>query len=169
METRKLPEFWLRGKVEGIPDLLQPVAHSLLQSREEVQVYMKDFPEHLLWIKPAERASVGFHLQHLSGVINRLVTYSKDNNLSEEQLVYLKSEGVKDSKISSEELIQKFLENIDETLWYLKNVPETSLTEFRGVGRKQLPSTVIGLLFHVAEHTQRHIGQLLVTVSIVKA
>lgn len=168
MKDKELPEYWLRGKVEGILDLLQPVAHSILQSREEVQVYMKDFPEYLLWEKPAGRASVGFHLLHLSGVLNRLMTYSKGHNLSEEQLEYLKSEGVEDSKIYSEKLIQDFNNNVDEAILYLKTVPETSLTELRRVGRKQLPSTVIGLLFHAAEHTQRHIGQLLVTISIVK-
>jgi hypothetical protein len=86
MATEKLPEVWLRGAVENIPSLLQPVAHALLQAREEVNEMMKDFPDELLWIKPANAASAGFHLQHLVGVLDRLFTYAHGNSLSEEQL-----------------------------------------------------------------------------------
>ncbi|TVZ27225.1 DinB family protein [Gillisia sp. Hel_I_86] len=163
------PEYWLRGKIEHIPDLLQPVAHSLMQSKEEVRNYMDGFPEHRLWEKPAERASIGFHLQHLFGVLDRLLSYTKKENLSEEQFLYFKKEGVPDSSISSEMLIKKFEDKVLETIKLLEEIPPSSLTEFRGVGRKQMPSTVIGLLFHAAEHTQRHIGQLLVTASVLKS
>ena len=169
MKDKELPEYWLRGKIEGFPDLLQPVVHSLLQSKMELKKYMVDFPDPLLWGKPAGRASVGFHLQHLTGVLDRLFTYVEAKNLSEAQLRYLKKEGVPDSAISSNLLIAEFDNKIEEVLKKLKSIPVSSLTEFRGVGRKQLPSSVIGLLFHAAEHTQRHIGQLLVTVSVVKA
>lgn len=168
MSDKELPEYWLRGKIEGFPDLLQPVAHSLMQSKLEVKKYMLNFPEELLWKKPAGRASVGFHLQHLCGVLDRLLTYSEAKNLSETQLNYLKNEGVPNSAFLSNFLIEEFNKKVDEVMGKLKNIPEASLTEFRGVGRKQLPSTVIGLLFHAAEHTQRHIGQLLVSVSVLK-
>ena len=169
MKDKVLPEYWLRGKIEGYPDLLQPVVHSLLQSKMELKKYMVDFPDSLLWEKPAGRASVGFHLQHLTGVLDRLFTYVEAKNLSEAQLRYLKKEGVPDSAISSSLLIAEFDNKIGEVLKKLKSIPVSSLTEFRGVGRKQLPSSVIGLLFHAAEHIQRHIGQLLVTLSVVKA
>ena len=168
MSDKELPEYWLRGKIEGFPDLLQPVAHSLMQSKLEVKKYMLNFPEELLWKKPAGRASVGFHLQHLCGVLDRLLTYAEAKNLSETQLNYLKNEGVPNSAFLSNFLIEEFNKKVDEVMGKLKNIPEASLTEFRGVGRKQLPSTVIGLLFHAAEHTQRHIGQLLVSVSVLK-
>jgi uncharacterized damage-inducible protein DinB len=169
MKEKELPEYWLRGKVEDTPDLLQPIVHSLLQSKLELKKYMLDFTESLLWEKPSGRASVGFHLQHLTGVLDRLFTYAEAENLSETQLKYLKREGVPDSTISSNLLIAEFDKKIEEVLKKLKSIPVSSLTEFRGVGRKQLPSSVIGLLFHAAEHSQRHIGQLLVTVSVVKA
>lgn len=167
MKEGRQPEHWLRGKIEGIPDLLQPVAHSLLQSQEEIKKYMKDFPEDLLWEKPAGRASVGFHLQHLAGVLDRLFTYVKGNNLSEDQLHTFHDEGVPNDELSSNILIEDFEEKIMEILDGLENIPVSSLNDFRGVGRKQLPSTVIGILYHAAEHTQRHIGQLLVTVSVL--
>lgn len=169
MKEKELPEYWLRGKIEEIPDLLQPVIHSLLQSKMELKKYMMDFPEDLLWEKPAGRASVGFHLQHLTGVLDRLFTYVEGKKLQQEQLEYLKKEGVPDAGLSSKTLIVEFDHKIEEVLKKLKSIPTSSLTEFRGVGRKQLPSSVIGLLFHAAEHTQRHIGQLLVTLSVVKA
>lgn len=169
MNDKDLPEYWLRGKIEGYPDLLQPIVHSLLQSKIELKKHMSGFPDSLLWEKPAGRASVGFHLNHLTGVLDRLFTYVEAENLSEAQLKYLKREGVPDTAISSDMLIAEFDNKIEEVLKKLKSIPVSSLTEFRGVGRKQLPSSVIGLIFHAAEHTQRHIGQLLVTLSVVKA
>jgi len=169
MSEKELLEFWLSGKIEGFPDLLQPVVHSLLQSKLELNKYMLDFPDLLLWEKQAGRASVGFHLQHLSGVLDRLFSYAEGENLSEIQLKYLKSEGVQNKTFSSSFLTEEFNKKVDDVLKKLKGIPVSSLTEFRGVGRKQLPSSVIGLLFHAAEHTQRHIGQLLVTASVVKA
>src|SRR5680860_198334 len=156
MKDKKLPEYWLRGKIEGTPDLLQPVAHSLMQSREELKRYMEDFPDEQLWEKPAGRASVGFHLQHLTGVLDRLFTYAKGENLNEEQLRALKSEGVANEALTSKLLIEKFEEKVRDVLKELENFPVAGLTDFRGVGRKQLPTTVIGLLFHAAEHSQRH-------------
>ncbi len=169
MNDKELPEYWLRGKIEGFPDLLQPIVHSFLQSKLELKKYMWGFTNSLLWEKPADRASVGFHLQHLTGVLDRLFTYVEAENLTEAQLTYLKNETVPNTNITSEDLIELFNKKIEELLEKLKTIPVSSLTEFRGVGRKQLPSSVIGLMFHAAEHTQRHIGQLLVTVSVVKA
>ena len=74
------PEYWLRGPVPGIPALLQPVAHALLQAREEVNALMLGFPADLLWEQPAGLASAGFHLQHLAGVLDRLFTYAQERH-----------------------------------------------------------------------------------------
>jgi uncharacterized damage-inducible protein DinB len=169
MSTQKLPEVWLRGPIENIASLLQPVAHALLQAREEVNDLVKNFPDELLWIKPAGAASVGFHLQHLTGVLDRLLTYANGNALSEEQLTVLKAEGdPTKTKATSSDLVQAFNLQIDKALKELKQKDEQKFTEYRSVGRAELPSTVIGLLFHAAEHTMRHLGQLIVTVRVVK-
>jgi uncharacterized damage-inducible protein DinB len=169
MATQKLPEVWLRGPVETVPSLLQPVAHALLQAREEVNELMKGFPDELLWIRPAGAASTGFHLQHLKGVLDRLFTYAKGKLLNEEQLAALKAEGdPQQANASCHELVQAFNQQVDTALTELQEINEQTLTEFRGVGRAQLPSTVMGLLFHAAEHTMRHLGQLIVTVRVVK-
>jgi len=167
MKTNK-PEFWLQGKIDGVPILLQPAAHALLQSGEEVEKYMQDFPKELLWKKPSGRASVGFHLQHLTGVLDRMLTYAKAEKLSKTQFDYLKNEGIPSDDISGAFLVQNFQEKVNDAIDFLKKIPKNILTEYRPVGRKELPSTVIGLLFHAAEHSQRHVGQLLVTVSFLK-
>src|SRR5881628_48634 len=101
------PEVWLRGPVNGVPELLQPVAHALLQSVEEVKSLVIDFPEDLLWKKPAGLASVGFHLQHLSGVIDRMCTYAQGLPLSTAQHTQREAEGRED-KLSVQQLVDGF-------------------------------------------------------------
>ncbi|MCC6286273.1 MAG: DinB family protein [Chitinophagaceae bacterium] len=161
-------EVWLRGPITGIPALLQPAAHALLQAREEINQFMNDFPDALLWEKPAGVAAPGFHLRHLAGVLDRLLTYAKAETLSEAQLQYLKQEETA-SAITTKELLEYFNRQVDKAIAQLSATAENILTEIRGVGRQQIPSTVSGLIFHAAEHTQRHTGQLMVTVKILKA
>jgi uncharacterized damage-inducible protein DinB len=159
-------EVWQRGPIDGISPLLQPVAHALLQAREEVNELMIDFPEVQLWEKPAGVASVGFHLQHLAGVLDRLFSYANGQLLSEEQLRILSLEG-KPTTVPVQSLVEEFNMQVDKALKQLSNTEEETLTEARGVGRSQIPSTVLGLLVHSAEHTMRHVGQLLVTTKFV--
>ena len=161
-------EVWLRGPVMGIPPLLQPVAHALLQAREEVAGILQDFPPEKLLENPAGLASVGFHLQHLSGVLDRLFTYARGEQLSKLQLEYLAGEGKSLDHETVPGLVQRFADGVDEALDQLWRTDEATLTDNRSVGRANLPSTVLGLLFHAAEHTQRHVGQLLVTAKVVR-
>ncbi len=160
------PEVWLRGSVEGVPPLLQPVAHALMQAREEVAVLVDGFPDELLWTRPEGVASVGFHLQHLSGVVDRLFTYARDAALSETQRRALIAEGEPAAGVTATDLAEAFGRRVDDALAQLRATDERTLTDHRAVGRKQLPSTIQGLLFHAAEHSQRHVGQLLVTVRV---
>jgi DinB superfamily len=172
-------EYWLRGPVAGIPAVLQPVAHALLQSRAEVNALMEGFPEEKLWERPAGVASPGFHLQHLAGVLDRLLTYARGEMLGPRQLEELGEEarvqgrtGGKGGAPSPEGrelsgLLERYNRQIDKALLQLEETPELSLTESRGVGRARIPSTVGGLLFHAAEHSMRHTGQLLVTIKIL--
>ncbi len=168
MTSSPLPEVWLRGPLSGVPPLLQPVAHALLQAREEIHTLMKDFPEALLWQRPAAVASVGFHLQHLTGVLDRIFTYADGKALSLEQMRALSVEGVAEDSIKITDLVNAFHQQVDKALQQLAQTDESTLADFRGVGRAQLPSTVTGLLTHAAEHTMRHTGQLLVTVRILE-
>lgn len=159
-------EYWLRGPVPGIPALLQPAAHALLQAREEVNVLMDGFPAEKLWERPAGVAAVGFHLRHLTGVLDRLLTYARGEVLDRGQLEYLAGEGRPGGEVG--ELVDRFNQQIDKALVQIIATPEGSLTDVREVGRDKIPSTVGGLLFHAAEHTQRHLGQLLVTVRMLR-
>ena len=168
MVIEQQTEFWLSGPVTGIIPVLQPVAHAILQVRREVGQGLQDFPGSLLWQRPAGVASIGFHLQHLAGVLDRLFTYARGEQLSTEQLNALQKEGKEDTGISMEEMFQHFNKQVEAALDQLGNTKEESVLETRYVGRKRIPSTVLGLLFHAAEHTQRHTGQLLVTARILR-
>ncbi len=167
MNDSQQEEVWLRGPIDGVPAPLQPVAHALRQAQEEVHAYARGFPTELLNERPAGVASVGFHLQHLRGVLDRLFTYARGEALCETQLEELRTEG--QTEETTEDLLQAFDQQIEQAIRQLQNTLEVSLTDARGVGRSQLPSTVLGLLFHAAEHTTRHVGQLLVTVRVVQA
>ncbi len=163
------PEAWLRGPVEGVPDLLQPIAHALLQAKEETRRLVQDFPPHLLWERPAGLASVGFHLQHIAGVVDRLFTYARGEALSPDQQNTLGVEGRQpDTGSTVDDLLGEIDAQVDRALSQLRAMPPHTLTDARLVGRKQLPSTVMGLLFHAAEHAQRHVGQLLVTARVLQ-
>lgn len=163
-------EVWQRGPLPNVRPLLQPVAHALLQAREEVNEYLEGFPKELLWIRPAGMASAGFHLQHLSGVLDRVFTYARAEGLSPFQFEQLYEEGKDRAEgYRVEDLVSRFNVQVDQAMIQLKDTDESGLTEYRGVGRAGLPSTVIGLLFHAAEHTMRHVGQLMVTIAVVKS
>jgi uncharacterized damage-inducible protein DinB len=168
-ETNKL-EVWLQGPLPDMPALLQPVAHALLQAREEIQLLCQDFPDPLLWQRPAGVASPGFHLQHLSGVLDRLFTYARGQALGEEQLRALAAEGKPSgSKPTTRELVQAFDRQVDRALNQLRATDISQLTQVRTVGRSRIPSTLLGLYVHAAEHTTRHLGQLLVTVRVLQS
>lgn len=165
--TSNTLEHWLRGPVEGIPSLLQPAAHAILQSREEIHAGLKTFPETLIWERPEGVASVAFHLQHIPGVLDRLFTYAAAKQLEQEQLDYMLVEGKENTALHLPGLLDHLDMQVDKAIEQLRNTPENMLLEPRPVGRKQIPSNVIGLLFHAAEHVQRHTGQLLVTARVV--
>jgi uncharacterized damage-inducible protein DinB len=169
MAEDNLPEVWLRGPRNEFPILLQPVAFALMQAQEDVNHFMLNFPDDLLYERPGGAASAAFHLQHLTGVLDRMFTYAENLPLKEAQLAWLQSEGKNQEKHNSvEELVHFFNHQIETSLQKLQQINVETLTEPRGVGRQQLPSTVFGLLIHAAEHTQRHVGQLLVTIKVLK-
>ena len=160
-------EAWLRGPIEGVPALLQPVAHALQQAREEAREIVRDFPADKLWARPADLASAGFHLQHLSGVVDRLFTYARGESLTDRQQEAREAEGRPPaSHGGAGDLLDAFDAQVDRALTQLRATPPHTLTDARSVGRQQVPSTQLGLLVHAAEHVQRHIGQLLVTVRV---
>lgn len=163
-------EVWQRGPVAGVPSLLQPVAHALLQALEDAQTYMEVFPDEWLWKKPGGVASVGFHLLHIRGVIDRLFTYARGESLNEIQLKELAAEKeIPFTPLRVDQLLDALRSQVEKGIAQLQQTDDASLTDARSIGRKKMPTTVLGLLFHAAEHCQRHIGQLLVTARVLRA
>jgi uncharacterized damage-inducible protein DinB len=162
------PEVWLRGPVPDIPALLQPVAHSLLQCREELIAALAGLTPEQIWERRNGAASIGFHARHAVGSLDRLLTYARGEALSSAQLAALAGEKNPDlSADAASTLAAAFDAAVERALAQLRATSDAMLLERRGVGRAQLPSTVLGLLFHAAEHTQRHIGQLITTRKVL--
>ena len=162
------PEVWLRGElVAGVPLLLQPVAHSLLQCREELEALLTGMPADRIWDSRHGAASIGYHALHAVGSLDRLLTYARGATLSDAQLLVLKQESQPDRGLTADDLLAAFDAAVERALDQLRGTDERTLTHRRDVGRARIPSTVIGLLFHAAEHTQRHVGQATTTSKIL--
>lgn len=163
------PEAWMRGPVEGVHPLLMPAAHALIGAAEDMEAAASGLSVNELWARPGGAASVGFHLRHAPGSLDRLLTYARGEALREEQFAYLRSEQEPgDPPATAAELIGAMHAAVDRALAQIRATSPDTLLEFRGVGRQQLPSNVLGLLFHAAEHTQRHTGQAVTTAKVVR-
>lgn len=162
-------EWWQRGPVDGVPAVLQPVAHILLQVAESVPELVEGLTAEQWNARPGGVASAAFHVRHMAGVVDRLFTYARGGSLSEAQFESLRMEGA-DLDAAGISVIQSALAaRVESAVAELRTIDPTALGEFRAVGRSQLPSTVIGCLVHGAEHAMRHVGQLSVTVRIVRS
>ena len=162
------PEVWLRGPVEGFAPALQPVAHALLQAMEEVERLAEGLTPEEVWARPGGAAPAGFHLRHLAGSLDRLLTYARGEALTEAQLAALRAEETPAPEVTASALAEEVRAAIARALDQVRATPTETLDEPRAVGRAGLPSTVRGLLVHAAEHTIRHAGQALTTVKVVK-
>jgi uncharacterized damage-inducible protein DinB len=163
------PEPWLRGSIAGIPPLLPPAAHAFVMALEDTTAAVEGLTIEQLWLTPGGAASIGFHLQHLSGSTDGLLTYARGERLSEAQRAALVAEASRgEPRPSREELLSAWQSTVAATLEYLSSVSEERLLDARTVGRAQLPSTMLGLIFHAAEHAARHTGQLVTTAKILR-
>jgi len=161
-------EPWLSGPVPGVDPYLQPVAHALLQVREDLPRVTAGLDHRQLWARPGGAASVGFHLRHMAGSIDRLLTYARGEALTDAQKSVARAEQAPGDAPDPGPLVLLAQASIDFALAQVRATPREALLERRTVGRAQLPTTVLGLLFHVAEHTQRHTGQLIATAKTVR-
>jgi len=162
-------EWWQRGPIDGIPAVLQPIAHILLQVRESVGEIVGPLTEQEWNARPAGVASAAFHVRHIAGVIDRLFTYARGNALSTEQFAAMQLEGQDVQTADVATVLDTLSTRVETALAELRAIDVATLGDFRGVGRAQLPSTVIGCLVHGAEHAMRHVGQLSVTAGVVRA
>jgi uncharacterized damage-inducible protein DinB len=163
------PEPWLCGPLEGFSRWTMPAAHALLQSRQDIETHAGGLTVEEVWREPGGAPSVGFHLRHIAGSIDRLLAYAAGQGLTEEQFRYLAAERISgDPPATARTLIDFAQAKIDEAVAVIRATPDESLFDDRAVGRARLPTYVLGLLFHIAEHTQRHTGQLIATAKIAR-
>jgi uncharacterized damage-inducible protein DinB len=169
MADDSLPEVWLRGPVPEVPAELMPAAHALLQIAEELDRLVTTLSPSDLWDRPGGAASIGFHLRHLAGSLDRLLTYARGETLSETQIAAMEAESQPArSGEDASALLRSAHEAIDRALAQIRATRPDTLSEPRLVGRGRLPSTVLGLLFHAAEHAQRHAGQIATSARILQ-
>jgi hypothetical protein len=161
-------EAWLSGKLDGFEPVMMPAAHALVQSMNDLMKTAVTLTSAELTAKPNGAASAAFHLRHIAGSCDRLLSYAKGEELSAAQFEFLKSETAETSDRSASELVAGAVSAIDEVLSFCKTVSPDVLFEERFVGRKRLATNVFGLLFHIAEHTARHVGQLTTTARVVR-
>jgi hypothetical protein len=162
-------EVWQRGPIAGVPNVLQPVAHILLQVRESVNEMVDGLTVDQWNARPGGVASTAFHVRHIPGVIDRLFTYARGDLLSPEQLAVKQREGDPIGAADIPTALRALNDRVDAAVAELKTIDPATLGDFRGVGRARLPSTVIGCLVHGAEHAMRHVGQLSVTVRVARS
>jgi len=162
-------EWWQRGPIDGVADVLQPVAHILLQVRESVGELVDGLTEEQWNARPANVASAAFHVRHMAGVIDRLFTYARGESLSDAQFAALRAEKPPVGPADVPVVLDALHRQVDRAIDELRAVDVATLGDFRPIGRAKLPSTVIGCLVHGAEHAMRHVGQLSVTARIARA
>jgi uncharacterized damage-inducible protein DinB len=150
-------EPWLRGPLPGVDTFIAPLLYSFQMAREDLAKYTAGLTTEQIWARPHGFGSVGFHLRHIAGSTDRLMTYVTGDQLSSAQMAALKTE--KEPGAMREELLAGVDQAFASAEAVARALDPTRLADPRGVGRKQLPTTVIGLLVHIAEHTQRHVGQ----------
>jgi uncharacterized damage-inducible protein DinB len=162
------PEAWLRGPVPGVDPALMPAAHAFLQTVEDVEQAVDGLSHEQVWLRPGGAASIGFHLLHLSGSTDRLLTYARGELLTDAQKAALGAEKAP-PPVEMSVLLADLRRRFDAALAQVRGTPASALQDARPVGRAGLPTTVLGLIFHAAEHSQRHAGQIVTTAKIVRA
>ena len=159
------PEPWLRGPLQDVHPLVQPVFFSFALVREDLARHVAGISRQHVW-RPCAGASIGFHLKHLAGSVDRLTTYALGRQLSEAQLRAFHEEQSGDE--DADALLRVIEETLSRAEAQLRGIDTEQMYAARSVGRRQLPTTVLGLLVHIAEHTQRHLGQAITTAKVVR-
>jgi uncharacterized damage-inducible protein DinB len=163
----------LRGPIPGIPALLQPVGHALVDADEDTQKALAQMSIEQLNQRPGDgggaAASAAYHVKHAMGSLDRLFTYARGESLSDEQRAALAAEKtIHERTFEPARLAAEFSEAIRRAHAQLRATKESELLTVRPVGRAKLPSNTIGLLVHAAEHTARHVGQLVTTAKVLR-
>jgi hypothetical protein len=166
LESSTQNEPWLRGPLKGVDPLVAPTLHAFAQVREDLARWTNDLTDAQIWARPQGLAPVGFHLRHIAGSVDRLTTYLRGEQLTPQQLEALRRE--MDAGPGRSTLLDGVNQALYESENVIRTLDATILLDSRTVGRQRLPTTVIGLVVHLAEHTQRHVGELIVTAKLAQ-
>ena len=166
MEKPKVPEPWLRGTLTDVPPVQRAVLHALELAKEDLERWCGALIDEELNARLGEIAPIAFHIRHIGRATDRLLTYAEGNPLNPEQISAMKSELTPGA--TRDQLFAELNQRLDSAATRIRAFSTEALTIMRTVGRQQIPATVAGLLVHVADHTQRHIGQAITTAKIVK-
>ncbi|MFY9935684.1 MAG: DinB family protein [Silvibacterium sp.] len=166
-QTAAQPEPWLRGTYADVPAVLRAILHAFDLAREDVVLWVEGLTEPELHASPSGLTPIAFHMRHIARSLDRLLTYVEGKQLSAGQITAARTEF--DPGISREELLAEFHEGLDHAVRRVRAFAMADLEQPRGVGKKQLPTSVGGLLVHLADHTQRHTGQVVTTAKLLKA
>ncbi|MBV8630049.1 MAG: DinB family protein [Silvibacterium sp.] len=164
--TTSRPEPWLRGTHSEVPAVIRAVLHAFDLAREDAVHWADDLSDAELHASPSGLAPVSFHMRHIARSLDRLLTYAEGNQLSSEQLIAYKTE--LDPAVSREEILAEFHQGLEHAAERVRAFAGADLEQPREVGKKQLPTTVGGLLVHLADHTQRHTGQIVTTSKLLR-
>lgn len=165
MEKQNRPEPWLCGTLTDVPPVHRAVLHALELAKEDLRRWCGDLTDEQLNARPGEIASVAFHIRHIARSMDRLLTYAEGKQLSSDQIAAMKSE--MNDGASAEELFRELHAALELSARRIQAFSAEQFAQPRGIGRQQLPTTVAGILVHVADHTQRHVGQAITTAKMV--
>ena len=163
---RMNPEPWLRGSIVGIHPVIAQVMYSLQQTVEDLEYFTDGLTDDQMWVQFEGLAPVGFHIRHIVGSIDRLLTYTRGHQLSATQMDQLRSE--MEAGASRSQMLSELQSAIGACESQIRATDPAGFSDPRRVGRKELPTTVAGLLVHIAEHTQRHVGQAIIAAKLAR-
>ena len=158
------PEPWLRGPLPGVDPIVAAVLRSFQHAREDLERWTETLDDRQMWLSPHGLAPVGFQLRHIAGSVDRLTTYLRGEQLSEAQVLFLRYE--MEPGATREQLLADVGQAFARAEAILRTLDPATISELRYVGKKRLPVTIAGLVVHIAEHTQRHVGQAIVTAKL---
>lgn len=167
MDEAKLPEPWLRGTLTDVPAVVRGVQHALELANEDLTLWCGNLTQEQLNARPGKVASVAFHLRHIARSLDRLLTYAEERELDQVQVAAHWTE--LDGGASKEEVYAELECALRRSKARVRELAKADFEKPRFVGQKRLPTTLGGLLVHIADHTQRHVGQAITTAKIVTA
>ncbi len=160
-------EPWLRGTHTDVPAVGRAVLHALDLSLDDLTKWTGGLTDAEVHAEPLGLTSVAFHLRHIARSTDRLLSYAEGKQLSLEQLAALKAERAGEETLA--ELLAEVEASFSSVAERVRVLATANFDTLRGVGRKQLPTSIGGALIHVADHTQRHVGQVVTTAKVLRA